>query len=162
MPQIYVYSFLSVSLSLSVCLSVCLSVSLSFLYIYIYYYYYYYYYHYYYCLCLCVLYVYRPCWEACKISSRFESCFVLVFFRIFSFCIVQLWVLVNLKYRKKNKTKQKKTKRKKNNDLQSLTKYFRRTLFFIWNSALRQSSIFVFQEIFASVDKIFISGSTKY
>ena len=108
-----------------------------FLYTFYHYYYYYYHYHYYYCLCLCVRYVYRPCWEACKISSRFESCFVLVFFRIFYFCIVQLWVLVNLKYRKKTKQNKKK-KKKKNNDLQSLTKYFRQTLFFIWNSALRQ------------------------
>ena len=55
---------------------------LIFLYIYYYYYYYYYhycYYHYYYCLCLCVHYMYRPCRETRKISSRFKSCLVLVF-----------------------------------------------------------------------------------
>ena len=46
-------------------------------------------------LCLCVLYVYRPCWETYKISSRFESCLYL-YFIIFYFCIVELWVLVNL------------------------------------------------------------------
>ena len=102
MPQMYVYSFLSVSLSVSVCLSVCLSLSFIFLYIYIFYYYYYYYYYhyYYYCLCLCVLYMYRPCWEKCKISQGL-SLVLYLYFRIFYFCIVELWALVNLKYRKK-------------------------------------------------------------
>ena len=66
---------------------------LSFIFFYIYYY------HYYNCLCLCVLCVYRPCWETHKISSRFES-FLYLYFRIFYFWIVELWVLVNMKYRK--------------------------------------------------------------
>ena len=64
-----------------------------------------YYYYYYYCLCLCVLYVYKPCWETNKISSRFESCFVF-YFRIFHFCIAELWILV-----KYTETKNKKKKR---------------------------------------------------
>ena len=41
--------------------------------------------------------------------------------------------------------------------LQSLAKYLRLTLVFMWNSALRKSSISVFQKIFTSTDKIFIS-----
>ena len=37
-------------------------------------------------------------------------------------------------------------------------KYLRQTLGFMWNRALRQSAISVFQDIFASTDKIFILG----
>ena len=50
---------------------------LSFFKFFLYIYFYYYNYHHYYCLY--VLYVHRACWETYKISSRFESCFVLVF-----------------------------------------------------------------------------------
>ena len=83
------------SLSASnICLSSFFSF-LSFIFFYIYYY------HYYNCLCLCVLCVYRPCWETYKISSRFES-FLYLYLRIFYFCIAELWVLVNMKYRKEN------------------------------------------------------------
>ena len=39
---------------------------------------------------------------------------------------------------------------------QSLTKYLRLTLVFMWNSALRESLLSVFQEFFASINKIFI------
>ena len=79
-----------------------------YIYIYIYKYIYIYYHHHHYCyLCLCILYVYRPCWEMYKISSRFESCFVCTciseFF--FYFCVAELWVLVKLKYRRKKRKK---------------------------------------------------------
>ena len=85
-----------------------------------YYYYYYYYYHHY--ECLCVLYVHRSCWETCKISSRFESC-LYSYFRTFYFCIVELWVLVNLKY-KKNQTKTKQNKKTKKQDVLLLLDIF--------------------------------------
>ena len=42
--------------------------------------------------------------------------------------------------------------------LQAFTKYLRQTLAFAWNSALREKWNSVFQEIFASTEKIFISG----
>ena len=73
------------------------------------YYYYYYcccccccccYYYYYYYLCLYVLYVRGPCWEIYKLSSRL-SLILYLHFRIFYFCIVELWDHANLKYKRK-------------------------------------------------------------
>ena len=45
--------------------------------------------------------------------------------------------------------------------LQSFTKYLRETLVFKWNSALMKKLIYVFLEIFAGADKVFILGKTK-
>ena len=88
MPQVYVYSF-SLSLSLF---------SLFQFFLYIFYYYYYYY---------IVVYVYvsSTCTDLVEKRIRFpqsSSLVLYLYFRIFYFCIVELWVLVNLKYRKKN------------------------------------------------------------
>ena len=41
------------------------------------------------------------------------------------------------------------------NKLQSFTRYLRLTLVFLWNSVLRKGLIFVFQEFFANINKIF-------
>ena len=41
------------------------------------------------------------------------------------------------------------------NKLQSFTGYLRLTLVFLWNSVLRKGLIFVFQEFFANINKIF-------
>ena len=40
--------------------------------------------------------------------------------------------------------------------LQSLKKYLRQTLVFMWNSALWKGSISIIPEILASIDKMFI------
>ena len=61
--------------------------------------YYYYYYYYYYC------YVFSTCRGLAEKCVRFPQGLSLVLymcFRIFLFCFVELWVLLNLKYRKKN------------------------------------------------------------
>ena len=41
--------------------------------------------------CLCVLHAYRSCSETYKISSRFESCFVLVFTHRHTYSIWEWW-----------------------------------------------------------------------
>ena len=41
-------------------------------------------------------------------------------------------------------------------ELQSFTKYLRQTLVFMWNGAQAKSIISIFQEIFASIKKIYI------
>ena len=43
-------------------------------------------------------------------------------------------------------------------ELQSFAKYLKQTVVFMWNSVLWKYSISVFQEFFASTEKIFISG----
>ena len=47
----------------------------------------------------------------------------------------------------------------KHENLQSWPKYFRQTVVFLWNSTLRKGSISIFQEFFASIDKILILGA---
>ena len=117
MPQIYVYSFLSPSLALSLSFSLSLSLSLfsfSIFYIYIYIYIYFF------IIIIIIIiivfiiiiifiiivyfYVSSTCTDLVEKLVRFPQGLSLVFylyFRIFYFCIVELWVLVNLKYRKK-------------------------------------------------------------
>ena len=119
MPQIYVYSFLSPSLALSLSLSLSRSLSLFslfqfFIYIYIYIYIYIF------IIIIIIIiivfiiiiifiiivyfYVSSTCTDLVEKLVRFPQGLSLVFylyFRIFYFCIVELWVLVNLKYRKK-------------------------------------------------------------
>ena len=45
-----------------------------------------------------------------------------------------------------------------NKELQPWTNYLRQTLFFMRNTALRDSSISIFQQFFGSIGKIFIFG----
>ena len=96
--SIYVYSFYSF---LFFSLSLFSFFLFSFFFNYFFIFYYYNYYNYYNCLCLCVLYVYRPCWETSKIPSGFWVLLCNCIREFFYFRIVELWVLVNLKYRKK-------------------------------------------------------------
>ena len=52
------------------------------------------------CLFVC-FHVYRPCWKTCKISLWSESLVLYLYFRNFYFCVVELRVFVNVKFRKK-------------------------------------------------------------
>ena len=56
-------------------------------------------------LSLCVLHMFRPYWKTHKISLSFGSCSILVFYNFVFLCCFELRVLVNLKYRKKDKSK---------------------------------------------------------
>ena len=80
--------------------------SLSFLFN-IFLYIYYYYYYYYYCLCLYVLYVYMFLFEKRVRFPQGLSLVLYLYFTIFYFCIVELRVILNLNYRKKQQRQKK-------------------------------------------------------